>query len=269
MGISWPAWKLCTCGLSLFCSSAEVAKSALSRCRAGHFDPEELELPRGPLTPSTCLFIILTHRGCKNNDRKLKAQLLSFGVPRKNILVKYGYVFGEQEHMGKQVAFNEICHYSFRHRWLPAAHAALQEARTPVRAVIYLENNAVAEFANIKALMDAMRRPRGPEVRWVGWRILHKPNFFSNHHRNPVVEGSKAIGFVRGGLRRAYRACTYTKRYSHLDLMLCRRIAPRHINVCRPSLFGARAHWSVCGSHGGPRVRRSAHRVKQSIMKKR
>ena len=264
MGKVWPAWRLCSCGRSFLCGGLGSAKATLSKCRANHFELADLELAAGEATLAATVFIILSHAGQKHHERALQQQLRERGASR--VITVYGHVCGEKKHMGRIVKHNQITMFSVRHRWLRAAWSAIREnVRSPTRAVVYLECNAFFEGPTLKPLLDALvAPPTSADIRWMGWRRVHRASRWKFKHPNEVIEGSKAIGFVRGGLRRMATAlCNRPKQahaYSDFDAMLCRRIAAKHIIRSKPSLFGVRRHKSAPGSRGERIISRPAER---------
>ena len=262
MGKAWPLWRLCSCGRSFFSGSPGSAKATLSKCRANHFEPADLQLEAGDVTLASTVFIILSHAGQKHHERALQQQLRERGARR--VITVYGHVYGKTKHMGRMVKHNEITAFSVRHRWLRAARNTIKENRSPARAVVYLECNACFEAPNLQPLIEALVAPAAADIRWLGWRKVHRASRWKFKHPNAVIEGSKAIGFVRGGLKRMATAiCTRPKQahaYSDFDAMLCRRIAAKHIIRSKPSLFGVRRHKSAPASRGGGIIARPAQR---------
>ena len=202
MAKGWPAWRLCSCGRSFLCGSLASAKATLSKCRVNHFDLADLKLAAGEVTLAATVFIILSHAGQKHHERALQQQLRKLGARR--VITVYGNVYGKTKHMGRIVKSNQITMFSIRHRWLRAAWKAIQDnARSPTRAVVYLECNAFFEEPTVNLLLDALvASPHSADIRWMGWRRVHRASMWKFKHPNEVIEGSKAIGFVRGGLRR-------------------------------------------------------------------
>ncbi len=264
MAKGWPAWRLCSCGRSFLCGSLVSAKAILSKCRANHFDLADLELAAGEATLAATVFIILSHARQKHHERALQQQLRERGARR--VITVYGHVYGKTKHMGRIVKPNQITMFSIRHRWLRAAwKAILENARSPTRAVVYLECNAFYEEPTLNPLLDALvAPPHSADIRWMGWRRVHRASMWKFKHPNDVIEGSKAIGFVRGGLRRMAVALCNTPKgahaYSDFDGVLCRRIAAKHIIRSKPSLFGMRRHKSASGSRGERIISRAAER---------
>ena len=264
MGKAWPLWRLCSCGRSFLCGSLVSSKATLSRCRTNHFPLEDLQLAAGAATLAATVFIILSHAGQTYHERALQQQLRERGARR--VITVYGNSYGKTKHMGRIVKPNQITMFSIRHRWLRAAWKSIRgNGRSPTTAVVYLECNAFFEEPTLQPLLDALvASPHSADIRWLGWRRVHRASMWKFKHSNEVIEGSKAIGFIRGGLRRMAVALCNTPKgahaYSDFDGMLCRRIAAKHIIRSNPSLFGMRRHKSAPGSRGERIISRAAER---------
>ena len=110
-------WALCKCGRSWRGRNKESLAVALCRCRSKHIIEDALCLAEGPCNLSSSLFLILSHRGNHGVDRTLSAELKSMGASKVHVV--YGFKCGEDFHMGKKIAYNQVVHYGFLHRWLP------------------------------------------------------------------------------------------------------------------------------------------------------
>ena len=245
---TFPTYAQCSCGRYYWCASAEMCRKTFYRCEQGHVDQGALVLAKGTITPRTSLFAILTHGGTtqQNQCDKLKRQLLDYGVPAKNIMVIFGFDKDRYDYRGRELSKNECTHYSVRFEWLPRVAWFLQEHPHQVRAVFYLECSAKCEFTSMSDLCATSY-----QIAWLGFRKVHAPNFFANHHDKVVVEGSKCIRFSEGGLVRLWQVLCAQRTFSHFDLMLCRHLPNSAFWRPAQSLFGTRAHMSVPG--GGKR----------------
>jgi len=260
--------RTCTCGWVFKGCNNDTLFTQVSRCKANHIDPDELILPDHPLSYKTALSIILSRPDNHHHDRKIRQQLLDGGVPKESVKISYGLKYGVEQH-GDTIPYNGIVHASVRYRRFPAVYKMLTKrkaARRLVTSVWYLESNAVAE-TSIKTIFKEIKCAKPPpcsDILLLGWRRTHPPSGGSRINKTPneTVEGAKAVVFVRGGLKRAWWATTFTNRFSHFDMMLCRRVEGKRISRIRCSLFGSREHKSVPMSWGGKFGTRPAHRVK-------
>ena len=241
-------WNECSCGVSYYCANENVKRSTLSRCRKKHLEGDKLALRKGHATTASTLFVILSHGGTssvKDQHTKLHNQLLSLGVKEQNIDVVYGVNSKKFQHKGKLLRPNQVTHYSVRHRWFRRV-ARLLESMRHIRCVCYLEYNTKLE-RSLDDVITAVMNVTGPEIRWLGFRKVWPANKWKHKHDKPVIEGSKLICFIRGGLQKAWTATCKSKLYSHWDCALCRFTTTNDIYRPVQSFVGVRAHDSVPG----------------------
>ena len=110
-------WALCKCGRSWWGHNQESRRVALTKCRAKHIIEDALCLAEGPCKLSSSLFLILSHSGNHNVHAPLSAELKSMGASKVHVV--YGFKCGRDYHMGKEIAYIQVIHYGFLHKWLP------------------------------------------------------------------------------------------------------------------------------------------------------
>ena len=168
-------WVLCECGQSWWGKDKKGRRVALARCRANHVSEDALRLAEGPCTLSSNLFLILSHSGNHNVHAKLLERLESLGASKAHVV--YGFKCGRDYHMGKEIAYNQMVHYGFLHRWLPKVQEYLMANRedgrcTPVTHVWYLEADAVIDMSASELLEMINQMPQKYNIAWPGWRNI-------------------------------------------------------------------------------------------------
>ena len=108
-------WCKCSCDRSWWCGNPESKRKTLERCQAKHVDEASLLLPDTPPHLSNTLFVILSHSGNHGVHNPLVQELKNIGASKIDVV--YGFRYGIDAHMGRQLKPNEIVHFSVRHRW--------------------------------------------------------------------------------------------------------------------------------------------------------
>ena len=133
--------------------------------------------------------------------------------------VVYGFKCGRDYHMGKKIAYNQVVHYGFLHKWLPKLQEYLVANRedgrcTPITHVWYLEADSVMNMSATELLGMINQMPQKYNIAWPGWRnIWHQNSKLSYYYDVALaIEGSQAICCRRNGLVQLYRAACNVKR---------------------------------------------------------
>lgn len=81
--------------------------------------------------------------------------------------------------------------------WVDSVGACLhQETNKSINTIVYLENNACFDISNSKDLfIEINGSSAARDIKWLGWRVMHRPNSWFTGHWKPVIEGSKLIAF--------------------------------------------------------------------------
>jgi len=246
-------WCWCTCGKSIKYKNEESKRTALARCVAEHVHADGLYLDAVPATVRNSTFHILSHTTCKHLGRTLREHLEALGVPAKNIQVHYGLVCGRDKINGRPIRANEVCQYSFLHKWIPRVSKDLLERHRrgqQTAAVWYLECDC--DWADLQArdfVGMANAVPDGVGAAWPGHRRIWTGGPYALSYGSKFqIEGSHAICFKGGGLAEAWECIRSTPGYGHLDVLLARGL--KRLHLPEQPCIGTRGHYSIIYGKG-------------------
>ena len=246
----------CDCGRWYKGKNSETVRVLLHRCKQQHVADEVISFPKRAIEASNLLWVVLSHRSGRHNARILRKQLLKAGVHKKLLLVKDGFEHGKICDGGRPLKYNEVVMYNFFHRWIPAVGDFLNRTSRTILGVVYIECTARCQFQRVAELLPEINRFPSRPLKWLGYRKFHRARPERNKHPNPVYEGSKLLVFAGSSLPQVRRLYMKTKRYSHLDLFLCRSLKPSSFHAPSTSVTSSCKHLSICGgSEKGPIVR--------------
>ena len=254
MAMSKMCSQQCSCGRWYSGKNAETVRVTLYRCQQKHTDASLLSFPRQTIQTSNLLWVILSHQGGRHNARELKLQLQQAGVPMQLLMVKRTST--AKLRMETALWYNELVMFNFLHRWLPAVGTFLSKTSKTILGVVYIECTARCEFWRVSELLPAINKQTSRPLKWLGYRKFHRAKPERNRHGNPVYEGSKLLAFTGSSLSHVRKHYLKSKRYSHLDLFLCRVLDPSYFYAPPTSFTSSCRHVSVCGgSESGPIIR--------------
>ena len=237
-------WTKCDCGKPIWFTTPASKSSSLSRCRREHVAEDNLELPRKWVTKTNMLFSILNHGG-ERLARRCREDLLGLGVPKHNVFVQPGYVYGTAMHCDRILKTYELTHYGVRFRWFPRVHKIISKRKQRPAAVVYCESNTCFKDVDLADLVARINsRSATKWILWLGFRKIH-----SRIRNKRMVEGSKCIIFVEAGLKEGWRAAAATDRFGHWDMQLSRYVPEKSV-LADESLVGSRRYKSVIMGKG-------------------
>ena len=239
-----------------------MVASQVSRCQRWHV--AELHLGK-KVRKDRMVFGIMSHKTHKYHAAQLRAQLVACGISPRDIFVVQGGIVGDSRTLagasGRLLRHNEVVHWSWLRKWLPAAGAALK-LRRGSWTVVYLE--ATARVPAGLCLADALASqaagaPDRAEVLWFGYRRVLAPGrgYCRSETTRPAVEGSKLLLFRGAGLELA-RTTAREQRLRHFDMMLSASLPQRRLWIADSSVVSCSRHMSVPNSGGGEPVSRAA-----------
>ena len=244
----------CSYGRQYFCQNPDVERATRYRYEKSHVDSNDLEMQTGGIRAKDVVWIVHSHHAARHHSRALTAHLVALGIKKGSLRTVFGFRHGHLDGRRK-VGHAEICQYSFRHRWIPAASKA-KRARPKAKCIVYIEATARPQFDSLSDFVRHLNVKGKAEMHWLGYRKVHPPNEWRNAHPNEVIEGSKLIAFRGSSLQKVFEKLRTGKRYCHLDLWFCRHLKPSFYRVADVSLTSTAEHISVCGgSKHGPKKR--------------
>lgn len=161
------AWHLCQCGMSYWCKNDATWHSTKSRCIKNHIEAEQLKLVDQPLTIENVIWVILSHSMNHHTHNRIKQALKREKIEAK---VVYGYRLGQDQHMGEVLKPNEVVHYSFQHKILPAVYKKIKESRDkgmePAGVAVF-EGDAMMHVTakSLVTWADSVNKP----IAWAGY----------------------------------------------------------------------------------------------------
>ena len=259
----------CGCRRTIKYHNARSLSSALSRCRASHIEPGDLNLHDGPPTVANTIVHIMGHSSSPKLALNLGKRLLALGFSEDSVVVDWGYTFNRDKFNGRLIRYNEICHQGWLHRWLPSVVHHISTRRTAHRrtaCVWFLEADADWGDLTLQDFCEmANAIPKSADVGWPGYRRLWQGSLYQRAHGTQFqLEGSHAVIFRRRGLEQAYDAAMKSPRWCHWDLLLSRAL--KHIHIPQEPSIGTRGHYSIIFGKGR-RTWRDAFHASHSIKK--